>query len=98
VQVFYFQAIVSLPVGIAVLIEYLAPVLVALYAWLVLHQPAGRRRAGLRGVAYALLAAVAYAFYILVVEGRMSRRPPVATLCWGFGFATAFWLVVEPPW
>jgi drug/metabolite transporter (DMT)-like permease len=43
VQVFYFLAIHRLPLGIAVLIEYLAPVLVALYVRFVLRRPVGSR-------------------------------------------------------
>jgi drug/metabolite transporter (DMT)-like permease len=43
VQLFYFQAIHRLPIGIAVLIEYLAPVLVALYVRFVLGRDVGSR-------------------------------------------------------
>jgi drug/metabolite transporter (DMT)-like permease len=43
VQLFYFLAIHRLAIGIALLIEYLAPVLVALYARFVLHQEVRRR-------------------------------------------------------
>jgi drug/metabolite transporter (DMT)-like permease len=43
VQWFYFLAIHRLAIGIALLIEYLAPVLVALWARFVLHQPVRRR-------------------------------------------------------
>jgi drug/metabolite transporter (DMT)-like permease len=43
VQLFYFLAIHRLAIGIALLIEYLAPVLVALWARFVLHQPVRRR-------------------------------------------------------
>src|SRR3954463_2028290 len=39
VQWFYFLAIHRLPIGIALLIQYLAPVLVAIWARYVLHQP-----------------------------------------------------------
>ena len=38
-QVSYFVAIHRLPVGIALLLEYLAPVLIALWAWLVQRRP-----------------------------------------------------------
>lgn len=40
---FYFVAIERLEIGIALLIQYVAPVLVALYARYVLHQPVRRR-------------------------------------------------------
>ena len=43
VQWFYFLAIDRLPVGIALLIQYLAPLLVALFARYVLHEPVRRR-------------------------------------------------------
>lgn len=43
VQLFYFLAIHRLAIGIALLIEYLAPVLVALYARFVLHREVRRR-------------------------------------------------------
>src|SRR5436305_3674070 len=39
VQLFYFLALHRLAIGIALLIEYLAPVLVALWARFVLHEP-----------------------------------------------------------
>lgn len=38
VQVTYFAAISRLPIGVALLVEYLAPVLVLLWAWLVVRQ------------------------------------------------------------
>jgi len=43
VQWFYFLAIHRLAIGIALLIEYLAPVLVALWARFVMHEPVRRR-------------------------------------------------------
>ena len=43
VQWLYFVSIDRLPIGVALLIEYLAPILVALWAWAVLHQPVRRR-------------------------------------------------------
>jgi drug/metabolite transporter (DMT)-like permease len=60
VQWFYFLAIHRLAIGIALLIEYLAPVLVALWARFVLHQPVRRR------IWFAL--ALAVAGLSLVVE------------------------------
>jgi drug/metabolite transporter (DMT)-like permease len=53
VQWFYFLAIHRLAIGIALLIEYLAPVLVALWARFVLHQPVRQR------LWFALVCAVA---------------------------------------
>lgn len=43
VQWFYFLAIHRLPIGIALLIQYLAPLLVALYARFVVREPVRRR-------------------------------------------------------
>ncbi len=43
VQWLYFVSIDRLPIGIALLIEYLAPILVALWAWAVMHQRVRRR-------------------------------------------------------
>src|SRR3954462_3462236 len=43
VQLFYFVAIHRLEIGVALLIQYVAPVLIALYARLVLHEPVRRR-------------------------------------------------------
>jgi len=43
VQWLYFVSIHRLPIGIALLIEYLAPILIALWAWLVMKQPVRRR-------------------------------------------------------
>ena len=40
---FYFVAIERLEIGVALLIQYVAPVLVALYARYVLHEPVRRR-------------------------------------------------------
>jgi len=43
VQWLYFVAIARLPVGIALLIQYLAPILIALWAWAVFKEPIRRR-------------------------------------------------------
>ena len=121
VQPLYLVALQTLPVGISVLIEYLAPVLVALYAWLWLGRHVGRglwAAIGLvicglalmvnvfsggggldaRGVAAALLCACAYAFYIIVTERGLPRRPAVATICIGFGVGSVFWAIAAPWW
>jgi len=120
VQWLYFVSIDRLPIGIALLIEYLAPILVALWAWAVLHERVRRRiwaalvlaLAGLSlvvevwsgisldglGIAAALLAAVAYAVYVLMAEHAVGRREPASLLCFGFGFAALFWALLQPPW
>jgi len=43
VQLFYFVALTRLNIGIALVIEYIAPVLVALYARFFVHEPVRRR-------------------------------------------------------
>jgi drug/metabolite transporter (DMT)-like permease len=43
VQWFYFVAIENLPVGIALLIQFIAPVFIALFAWLVYHEQIRQR-------------------------------------------------------
>jgi len=43
VQWFYFEAISRLDIGVALLIQYVAPVLVALWAWFAYHEPVRRR-------------------------------------------------------
>ncbi len=43
VQWLYFVSISRLPIGIALLIEYLAPILIALWAWAVFKEPIRRR-------------------------------------------------------
>ncbi|HUH15962.1 MAG TPA: EamA family transporter [Gaiellaceae bacterium] len=43
VQWLYFVAIARLPIGIALLIQYLAPILIALWAWAVFKEPIRRR-------------------------------------------------------
>jgi drug/metabolite transporter (DMT)-like permease len=58
VQLFYFLALHRLAIGIALLIEYLAPVLVALWARFVLHQPVRRRIWAALALAVAGLALV----------------------------------------
>jgi drug/metabolite transporter (DMT)-like permease len=58
VQWFYFLAIHRLAIGIALLIQYLAPVLVAVWARYVLHQPVRRRIWAALALALAGLALV----------------------------------------
>src|SRR5687767_5574607 len=43
VQWLYFVSISRLPIGIALLIEYLAPILIAIWAWTVFKEPIRRR-------------------------------------------------------
>jgi drug/metabolite transporter (DMT)-like permease len=120
VQLFYFLALHRLPVGIALLIQYIGPVLVAIWARTFGHEHVRRRiwaalalsLTGLAlmvqlwrgvtldglGVVFALIAAVVFAFYLLVAEREVARRPAIPLLAWGFFFATLFWTVVQPWW
>jgi drug/metabolite transporter (DMT)-like permease len=120
VQLFYFLAIHRLEIGIALLIQYLGPLLVAIWARTFGHEHVRRRiwaalalsLAGLTlmvqlwngvtldglGIAYALVAAVVYAAYLLLAEREVASRDPVSLLAWGFFFATVFWTVVQPWW
>ena len=120
VQVFYFLAIHRLAIGIALLIQYLAPLLVALWARYAMYEPVRRRIWGALalalgglalmvqlwqgvkldglGVTYALIAAVAFALYILLAERAVSRRDAISVSCYGFLFSALFWAIVQPWW
>ena len=50
------------------------------------------------GVLAGLGAAVSFAIYFAGSERAGRRHPPLVTLFWAFAFATAFWLVIQPPW
>ena len=61
-QWFYFLAIHRLAIGVALLIEYLAPLLVALWARFVYHEPVRRRIWGALALALAGLATIVNVF------------------------------------
>ena len=69
VQWFYFVAIHRLPVGIALLIQYLAPLLVALFARYVLHEHVRRRIWLALGLALTGLALVVELWNGLALDG-----------------------------
>jgi drug/metabolite transporter (DMT)-like permease len=120
VQLFYFLAIHRLDIGVALLIQYLAPLLVALWARYAMHEYVRRRifaalalsLSGLAlmveiwrgvtldglGVTYALIAAVAFAVYILLAERAVAARDAFSVSCYGFFFAALFWAIVQPWW
>src|SRR5919106_5757871 len=50
------------------------------------------------GVAAGLAAAVSFAIYLAGSERAGERNAAATTLVWAFGFATLFWLAVQPPW
>src|SRR5215208_1325116 len=120
VQWFYFLAIHRLALGIALLLQYTAPLLVALWARYAYHEPVRRRiwialalalaglallvdvrgdgRVSTAGVAFAAVAALTYALYLLMAERELGRRDTLSLLAWGFLFASLFWAVVAPLW
>jgi drug/metabolite transporter (DMT)-like permease len=66
---FYFVAIERLEIGIALLIQYVAPVLVALYARYVLHEPVRRRIWAALALAIIGLALLLQLWQGLVLDG-----------------------------
>jgi drug/metabolite transporter (DMT)-like permease len=120
VQLFYFLAIHRLDIGIALLIQFLAPLLVALWARYFMHEHVRRRifvslalsLSGLAlmvevwrgivldglGVTFALIAALAFAVYILLAERAVATRDAYTVSCYGFFFASLFWAVFQPWW
>jgi drug/metabolite transporter (DMT)-like permease len=69
VQWFYLVSIRRLPVGIALLLEYLAPVLVALWVRFVLHRPVRSRLWAALALAVAGLVVVAQVWRGLTLDG-----------------------------
>ena len=116
----YFAAIERLDIGVALVIQYLGPLLILL--WLRLFH--GRHLApslwaavGLSvvgsffvvqaydaesldglGLLAAIAAAVTFAIAMVSAERAGHRHAAATTLTYGFGFATLFWLLVQPPW
>jgi drug/metabolite transporter (DMT)-like permease len=116
----YFFAITRLDIGVALVIQYLGPLLLLL--WL---RRVHRRRLARSLWAAAILSvlgcflvvqawspeaidpvglvaafgsAITFAIYLYTSEQAGHRYEPVTTLVWAFGFASLFWLVVQPPW
>lgn len=52
----------------------------------------------LLGITAATLCAFCLAAYFLLSEKIGKHREPIATMIFGMGFASIFWLVVLPPW
>jgi drug/metabolite transporter (DMT)-like permease len=120
VQWFYFLAIHRIALGVALLLQYTAPLLVALWARYAYHEPVRRRiwialalalaglalivdvrgggRVSTAGVAFAAVAALTYALYVLMAERELGRRDTLSLLAWGFLFASLFWAVIAPWW
>jgi drug/metabolite transporter (DMT)-like permease len=86
----YFVAIERLPVGVALLVEYTAPVMVALWVLLVRHEPVRSRVWGALALCLGGLALVAQVWQGLSVDG--------VGLAFGFAAAAclaAYWLIGE---
>jgi len=120
VQVFYFIAISRLPVGIGLLLEFTAPVLITLYVRFVRKENVKSRMwaalilaiSGLILVAQVWngltldgigliaggIASVSLAIYYLLGEHGVGIRDTTSLTTWAFGFATAFWAIVQPLW
>jgi drug/metabolite transporter (DMT)-like permease len=120
VQWFYFLAIHRIALGVALLLQYTAPLLVALWARFAYHEPVRRRiwialalalaglalildvrgggRVSAAGVAFAAVAALTYALYVLMAEHELGRRDTLSLLAWGFLFASLFWAAIAPWW
>ena len=120
VQVFYFIAISRLPVGIGLLLEFTAPVLITVYVRFVRKEQVKSRMwvslilaiSGLMLVAQIWngltldgigliaggIASISLAIYFLLGEHGVGIRDTTSLTAWAFGFATAFWLVVQPLW
>jgi drug/metabolite transporter (DMT)-like permease len=120
VQVFYFIAISRLPVGIGLLLEFTAPVLITLYVRFVRKENVKSRMwaslilaiSGLILVAQIWngltldgigliaggIASISLAIYFLLGEHGVGIRDTTSLTAWAFGFATAFWLIIQPFW
>ena len=120
VQVFYFIAISRLPVGIGLLLEFTAPVLITLYVRFIRKENVKSRMwaalvlaiSGLMLVAQIWngltlngigliaggIASVSLAIYYLLGEHGVGLRDTTSLTAWAFGFATAFWAIVQPLW
>lgn len=120
VQVFYFISISRLPVGISLLLEFTAPVLITLYVRFVRKEHVKSRMwaalvlaiSGLMLVAQIWdgltldgigllaggVASVSLAIYYLLGEHGVGIRDTTSLTAWAFGFATAFWVIVQPLW
>lgn len=76
-QLFYFQAVAVMDVGIALLIEYTAPIAVVLWLWLRRgEKPSGRSIAG---------AAVAFVGLVLMLDILTGARVDLGGILWALG-------------
>lgn len=89
-QFFYFQAVAVMDVGLALLIEYTAPIAVVLWLWL---------RRGERPTRRSIVGAlVAFVGLVLMLDVFSGRNVDVAGILWAFGAmvgAAAYFLLSE---
>ena len=97
----FFLSVSLLPVAIAALLAFLAPVLVALwlrFVLLLVSQVWSGMTLNPLGVFYGLLTAAALAAYLLLGEEGARRRDVMSLAFWGFAISTVFWSIVAPWW
>lgn len=122
-QYLYFVALQYLPVGVALLIEFTAPIFVTLWFRFVLKDPTRATvwlaltiaLIGLAlvaevwrgftfdaiGLIAAFGAALALSTYYILTDRQVRQPEPrdaVSLTMWGFGFASLFWVVMQPWW
>jgi drug/metabolite transporter (DMT)-like permease len=116
----YFAAIDRLEISVALVVQFLGPLLILVWlrvvhrrhlrpalwgaVWLSVAGSAlvvrvydAGRLDGV-GLLFAFAAAVTLAIYLVGSERAGVRYDAFTTLTWAFGFATLFWLLVQPPW
>jgi drug/metabolite transporter (DMT)-like permease len=122
VQWLYVIAVARMDVALVLVIEYIAPLLVTIFAVAVWHEHVPRTvwlltvvaLGGLAialgvggdsldtlsgvGVACALAASLAYAYYAIHAERLVRVRPGVVVVAIGMGFGAVFWAVAAPWW
>ena len=84
VQFFYFAAIARVEVAAAILLEYLAPVLVVTFAWLVQRRPVGR------ATVRSLVAAIAGCALVVRAYDPAALRLSTVGVVFGLGAAVTF--------
>ena len=88
VQWLYFVSIGRLPIGIALLIEYIAPILIAIWAWAVFKEPVRRR------IWAALVLALAGLALVVEVWGGVSLDGLGVTAALGAAVAYAVYVLM----
>ena len=92
-----FPQLHRLQIGIALLIQYIAPAPALAGLALVVEIWSGLSLDA-AGVAATLGAAGSYAPYILMAEHRIHERDPISLVCLGFLFASLLWTMLRPWW